>query len=97
MRRRIQRQRQHPRRAAHDRQDESTASEGDDHGYVTTLILTCALAGCTGLIDAVATTAAAMTTGPVVCEPTRTYAGFGGAALASARPALTAGADRLRI
>lgn len=34
---------------------------------------------------------------PPVCEPTRTYVGFGGTGLEANRVALAAGADRLRI
>lgn len=64
----------------------------------STLILTFALAaGCTGTIDGDGDDGGDDGPDPVVCEPTRTYIGFGGMPLEQARPAIEAGTDRLRL
>lgn len=63
----------------------------------TTLILTIALAGCTGTVDGGGDDGGDDGPDPVVCEPTRTYVGFGGGPLEGNRPAIEAGTDRLRL
>jgi hypothetical protein len=62
----------------------------------STLLITFALAACTGTVDG-GDDGGDDGPDPVVCEPTRTYLGFGGLPLEQARPAIEAGTDRLRM
>jgi len=62
----------------------------------TLFIATLALAGCTGTVDGGGDDGGGDDQ-PPVCEPTRTYLGFGGAALEASRPAIAAGSDRVRL